>query len=751
MKSEFVSGNRNHPPFHWTVTLLLLGLGCWLMAVCWHEWLCDPRLAACFDCEGGRRWLVRRLQGRLVNDPVPFSAKIPFENVLVSQIVFTFLWWIGGAVFLRRRLGGNVLTSLQVWGGWSSLWWLLAGSWTVWRMVAALSGLTEVDLVLSSLPEMWLSFASAGWFATFFGLYVRPASGVAPADDSTTSRPQSALPGQVPGANLADQSTSLEATQPTRIPPTRTQPTRTQPSVRFSWMTGVRGIPCSVWIGVALYTFVFGVLNTVLYANLLIPHGDSAMYEEHLWNVLHGKGFRSFIDQGLFLGEHIQVIHLGLIPIYLLWPSHVCLEWLESCALALGAVPVYRMAFRQTGNTQQSSCLALAYLMFIPTQRLDISIDFKTFRPEAFGIPLLLAAINGYEQRGIKGCWYWLLAVLLVKEDYALILGPFGVWWIVAGWWTTSRKFRPGDSSLPGLVLALGSPVYLWLAIKVFIPYFRSGHEVHYARYFKKFGTSINEIVLTMLTQPGLLVSELLTAENVLFAATLTFSLALLPLFSLRRLLVGGPLFVALALNEIARNTQHHFHAPLVAIVFWAAAHGLRNISRYCQHIRVRGPITGLLSIQGATCAALMALFASSGFQFWHSLTPCGLPFWDPYSSAYWQKKYQLTERVTEFSKVLKLIPPTSRVASTDFIHPRFNHFARSYDYSSYRPTPPADAEYVVVDVRGPYSQITAPGDVGVYREHPADWELLPDQTQGYYYVFRRRPTSATDKKGLAQ
>jgi uncharacterized membrane protein len=68
------------------------------------------------------------------------------------------------------------------------------------------------------------------------------------------------------------------------------------------------------------------------------------MYEEHIWNLLHGKGFRSFLDQGrLFLGEHVQVIHLAVIPLYLLWPSHVLLELCQSACLALGAIPVFRL------------------------------------------------------------------------------------------------------------------------------------------------------------------------------------------------------------------------------------------------------------------------------------------------------------------------------------------------------------------------------------------------------------------------
>ena len=90
-------------------------------------------------------------------------------------------------------------------------------------------------------------------------------------------------------------------------------------------------------------------MNERLYAGLLVPHGDSAMYEEHLWNVWHGKGFRSYLDQGLFLGEHIQVIHLFLLPLHRIWPSYLMMELVASCSLAICVVPIFnhKAPFRQ--------------------------------------------------------------------------------------------------------------------------------------------------------------------------------------------------------------------------------------------------------------------------------------------------------------------------------------------------------------------------------------------------------------------
>ena len=144
--------------------------------------------------------------------------------------------------------------------------------------------------------------------------------------------------------------------------------------------------PLAVSLAITVYTVVFTWMNWELYWGLRLPHGDSAMYEEHLWNVTHGKGFRSYLDQGLFLGEHIQFIHLALLPAYLLWPSQLLLELCESLALSLTALPVYWIARRHTGSERAAVWLALATLLYVPLHYLDVAIDLKTFRPICRGL-----------------------------------------------------------------------------------------------------------------------------------------------------------------------------------------------------------------------------------------------------------------------------------------------------------------------------------------------------------------------------
>jgi hypothetical protein len=141
------------------------------------------------------------------------------------------------------------------------------------------------------------------------------------------------------------------------------------------------------------------------------------------------------------------------------------------------------------------------------------------------------------------------------------------------------------------------------------------------------------------------------------------------------------------------------------------------------------------IALAASTWCLFSALFSSSFL----SLSPLGIAFWDPYSSRFWKDHYVPGERARRFPAAFSLVPQDSRVASTDYVHPRFTHHARSYDYSHYRPEVPADAEYIVIDTRHPYSEIKRPEEVKEYRDHPEEWELLDDRTGGYFIVLKRR------------
>ncbi|MBI1313479.1 DUF2079 domain-containing protein [bacterium] len=595
-------------------------------------------------------------------------------------------------------------------------WWLLPGGVELLQLLAFAAGLSGTSALLYSLSSLVLLVALAGWLSSLLIL--------------------------LHGDNEGSPATEARVAESGR-----------QPRSPASW---------PVLIGIGVFIAVFITLNVQLYRGLLVPHGDSAMYEEHLWNLLHGKGFRSYLDQGLFLGEHIQVVHVLLIPIYAIFPSLITLEVCETVTLASGALPVFWMTRRASGSTWCASLLALSWLLYPPLQFLDIAVDLKTFRPISFGVPALLFAFDQYERRRYRTMLLLFAVALLSKEDYALILGPLGLW---LAWDALCRSRRAsaanaeasGDTDgrptsklhavLPGLGLAVFAVAWLLLCTRVLIPWFRDGAELHYVRYFSRFGDSPGEIVANMITQPGLLWSALATVGTVRYVLTLLLPLAFVPLFGFSRFLVGVPILGLLCLNEIIQSDPmpwHHFHAPLLPVLYWAAVGGLGALSRLKLEqlpIRLR-PLLRATDAKFAAAAFCASLVAGAVI----GISPLSIQFWSPHSFYAWQKLYVPGPRAELFPKVLAVIPQNARVASTDFVHPRFTHFERSYDYShyprrvaNYEDRVPDDTDFIVIDTRHYYSEIHTLDQVRELRREPEKWQVLDTGTHGYFIVLKRR------------
>jgi len=128
------------------------------------------------------------------------------------------------------------------------------------------------------------------------------------------------------------------------------------------------------------------------------------------------------------------------------------------------------------------------------------------------------------------------------------------------------------------------------------------------------------------------------------------------------------------------------------------------------------------------------------------SANPSSLTFWDSGRGRYWRTLYLEGDRPREFAKIATQIPGTARVASTDFVHPRYTHFERSYDYSAYarqvagyEDRVPDDTDYIVIDTRHPYSRVHSSADVRELQREADRWELMPNVTNGYFIVLKRR------------
>jgi len=391
--------------------------------------------------------------------------------------------------------------------------------------------------------------------------------------------------------------------------------------------------------------------------------------------------------------------------------------------------------------------VGLAWLFYYPMHFLDIAIDQKTFRPLALGLPFLVTMIELLARRRYVSASICLLLALSAKEDVALICGPL---LLVIAWsgWREHRQWTR-DVTIP-LLLGLGSLLYLMLVVLVVIPWFRSGDVVHYSRYFGDLGNTPGELVKTALADPLRVLRQAATAQTVLYVLVFCVPLALLPCRRLLVLSAGVLTFGMLSLLQFGDESglppvpYHHFHAPLLVVIFTAATQSLVPRSVADTHPRRR---RYTLSPRQSALMVLLLCF-STGLT--GSLMPWGVTFWSAETGFGYERLYASSDpqqrlRVAMAERIEECIPADARVASTDFIHTRLTHRQRSYDYSQYlrkvndyQPGVPADTDYIVIDRLHRYSIYREKEDVPEIAE-PEVWELLPDDTQGAYFVLRRR------------
>lgn len=442
------------------------------------------------------------------------------------------------------------------------------------------------------------------------------------------------------------------------------------PSTRATWLKAW----CIVTVAVVTYVAVFSTLCILQYQALYVPHGDTGMYEEHLWNFLHGKGFRSQLDDGrLFLGEHFQVIHLLLAPVYALRPSLTTLYVCKSLALASGALAVCWLCRVKQLLPAAAIALSLAFLLYFPLQYLDIELGWKNFRPTTFGVPILLFAVVALESHRYRTFMFLLAMSLLVKEEYAIAVGGLGLYLM----FRSERGPAGGKERWLGAAISIVAGLFLLSALQLLIPYFRGG-QPHYAPYFGHLRENPSEAItqLGSWSRVRLLILMLTPLLGLSIASPLRFAVSI-------------PFFTYLMLGDPDRHLNEpffHFHAPLVPLLFWAAVGGARKFG------------TGERAVYVARLVCCTALAAG----FWFGKSPLSWKFHDPLESkprsiqgafvtwqplgSYWRDVYMPDKRALEsFPKVFALIGTDESVAATDYIRTRFTHHRAAHDYPTFR------------------------------------------------------------------
>lgn len=295
---------------------------------------------------------------------------------------------------------------------------------------------------------------------------------------------------------------------------------------------------------VAVAAAAYAVLSVARHRTLRSTGFDLGVFDQALWHAGRIEAPASTL-RGLpnLLGGHFSPVLALLVPARLVGTEALLVA--QALLVSAAALPIFAFSRRRIGDGA-ALAVAAAYLLFGGVQA---AVWFDVH--EVAFAPLLIAlAVDQFDRGHRWASFAAALALLAVKEDLALLVIAFGLWYALSG-----------DRRLGALTALVG---IAWFAIVtgLVIPSLSGGQEYGYVR-----PASLHDLVAVG-------VATKLRTVAYLFAAF--FGLALLsPLRWLTVPLLAEPLLSA----DPEYWTLHgHYSLTIAPVLALGAADGLRRV-----------------------------------------------------------------------------------------------------------------------------------------------------------------------------
>jgi Predicted membrane protein len=469
-------------------------------------------------------------------------------------------------------------------------------------------------------------------------------------------------------------------------------------------MARLARVPAPLTAAIAAYAAGFGALSILRDRAFSTGRFDLGNMVQAVWSTAHGDPLRVTNlagEQVSRLGSHTDVVLALFAPLWWIWPSASMLLVVQAAAIALGALPVFWLARKHLGSERAGIGFALAYLLYPATTWLTLN----EFHPVALATPALLYAFWYLDEDRIVPFAVFASIAAASKEEVALVIAGYGVWYALAQGRRTA-----------GTAIASVSLCWSAVAIAVVIPHFNGGHSAFEGRY-SEVGGSPGGILHTAFHDPTLLFNVALDHAGAHYLLDLVLPLAGLCLLSPIALAALPELAVNL-LSSAPTQTSIHFHytaaeiPPLViAAVFGAARVGPRW----------RIPVATIVLL-----SALVGNYRLGAIPFWREL---------PGGQTLQATAGTVTEHDWIAARALQLIPGNAVVSATNSLGAHLSARRRILSFPYVQ-----DATWIAADETQPgYADRVAPlpaiAQLVWLRRNPA-WRLVFEQDG--VLVFRR-------------
>ena len=410
------------------------------------------------------------------------------------------------------------------------------------------------------------------------------------------------------------------------------------------------------------FALFYTIICVLRHYSLFSRAYDLSYFDNVFWNSVHGRFWHSDMAGHNYLGEHLNLILIPFIPLYLIWANPTVLVILSSLVLVLSAWPLYRLGEKKNLPAYLNLSLILAYLLYLPF----LGPVLSDFHELDFAPLLVLWSLYFLEEKKIG--WFLLFTGLsFITKENVLLNGFFiGLYLILA-----KRRY------LLGLGLMAFSLTAFQAYTHLLVPALTGASYPYFAARYDALGSSATGIISHLAVNAGRVIRQILThQEKINYLGYVFHPLLFLPLF-------GGwavvlfilPLASIMLANfpVVYSSVYTQYGSAYLPFVFYATVLVLARIK---DQTRIRF-ISAFLIVY-----ALLAMNKWGRLPYVSQDTPHG--------------KYKITSQVLNFYKMKELIPPDASVSVSRNLGP---HFSQRSNFSIFSYGSHKGCEYIMVDL----------------------------------------------------
>ncbi|MEF2919654.1 MAG: DUF2079 domain-containing protein [Acutalibacteraceae bacterium] len=403
-------------------------------------------------------------------------------------------------------------------------------------------------------------------------------------------------------------------------------------------------------IGLVLFTILVSVATISRHQGYMTHNFDFGIFAQMFENMRTTGLADTTVERNTLMshfGVHFSPFYYLLLPFYMICPCPETILVIQAAFVALGVIPTVLICKELKLSTSTTTMCSLIYLLF-PTLANGCLYDFHENK---FLTVLIMWALYFIIKNKFVGIIVFCFLVLTVKEDAAIYVMSIALYIML------NRK----DYILGGFIF-VGAVIYFIIATGV-VADLGNGVMTDRLENYMPAGTSgFGAVVKTCLSNFGYFISQIFTADKIMFMFWMFIPVAFTPFMSKEKSLIV--LLIPMLVIDLMSNWQYQYDVKfqytygVAALLVFMAIIVISQVDK-----NTRNKIV-LYSVS-------MSLIMSFSLFF-------------PRASYYNSTGKSMSENAKIYNQLIATIPTDAEITANGYYIPHMYNFSKLYQYPNY-------------------------------------------------------------------